>query len=145
MYAIRSYYVHDPTTADRLLGIIRAKGVLPTQLEVEITESSILNNFELAREILTKLRSEGLLIVLDDFGTAYSSLNLLLKIPVITSYSIHYTKLYEADVGAVITVVASYTDDLGTDEMVNSSATAAVANVNDPPTGSVTIDRNNFV
>ncbi len=74
--------LHDPTTADRLLGIIRAKGVLPTQLEVEITESSILNNFELAREILTKLRSEGLLIVLDDFGTAYSSLNLLLKIPV---------------------------------------------------------------
>jgi len=46
----------------------------------------------------------------------------------------------QADVGAVITVVASYTDDLGTDEVVNSSATAAVANVNDPPTGSVTID-----
>ncbi len=46
----------------------------------------------------------------------------------------------QADVGATITVVASYTDDLGTNESVSSAATAAVANVNDLPTGAVTID-----
>ena len=44
-----------------------------------------------------------------------------------------------ADVGGVITVVASYTDDQGTFESVSSGATAAVANVNYAPTGSVTI------
>ena len=43
------------------------------------------------------------------------------------------------DVGTVITVVASYTDDQGTNESVSSAATAPVANTNDPPTGSVTI------
>ena len=47
--------------------------------------------------------------------------------------------LTEAEVGKVMTVVASYTDGHGTLESVTSSATAAVANVNDAPTGSVTI------
>ena len=49
----------------------------------------------------------------------------------------------QADVGAVITVVASYTDDQGTPESVSSAATAAVTNVNQAPTGSVTIDNMN--
>jgi hypothetical protein len=47
--------------------------------------------------------------------------------------------LGDADVGAAITVTASYTDGQGTAEAVTSAATAAVANVNDVPTGSVTI------
>ena len=46
----------------------------------------------------------------------------------------------QADVGAALTVVASYTDAYGTAESVASTATAAVTNVNDPPTGAVSID-----
>jgi hypothetical protein len=53
--------------------------------------------------------------------------------------------LTQADVGKAITVTASYTDALGTDESVTSSATAAVANVNDAPvlaiTGTATEDQ----
>ena len=47
--------------------------------------------------------------------------------------------LTEAEVGKAITVTASYTDGHGTAEAVTSAATTAVANVNDAPTGSVTI------
>jgi Ca2+-binding RTX toxin-like protein len=47
--------------------------------------------------------------------------------------------LVQADVGAVITVKANYTDGGGTAESVSSAGTAAIANVNDTPTGSVTI------
>jgi len=47
--------------------------------------------------------------------------------------------LTQADVGAAISVRASYTDNQNNAESVSSSATAAVANVNDEPTGSVTI------
>lgn len=47
--------------------------------------------------------------------------------------------LTQAQVGSVISVKASYTDSQGTPESVTSSPTAAVANVNDAPTGSVTI------
>jgi hypothetical protein len=51
-----------------------------------------------------------------------------------TSYT-----LGDADVGATIRVVASYTDGHGTAESAASAATATVANINDAPTGSVTI------
>ena len=44
-----------------------------------------------------------------------------------------------ADVGHTIDVVVKYTDGHGTAEAVTSAATLAVTNVNDPPTGSVTI------
>ncbi|MCP5381639.1 MAG: M10 family metallopeptidase C-terminal domain-containing protein [Kordiimonadaceae bacterium] len=47
--------------------------------------------------------------------------------------------LVQADVGAAITVTASYTDGEGTAESVTSSPTSTVTNVNDAPTGSVTI------
>ena len=49
------------------------------------------------------------------------------------------THLTQADVGAAITVEVSYTDGEGTAESVTSSATSPVANVNDDPTGGVTI------
>ena len=47
--------------------------------------------------------------------------------------------LVQDDVGETITVTVSYTDGGGTDESLTSAATGAVANVNDSPTGSVTI------
>ena len=50
--------------------------------------------------------------------------------------------LTQAQVGKAITVVASYQDVLGANESVASSATSSVANVNDSPTGSVTISGN---
>ena len=74
--------LYDSNTSHRLLDIVRSKGISPDQVEVEITESSILDNLETARQILTDLQDAGMLVVLDDFGTAYSSLNLLLEIPV---------------------------------------------------------------
>ena len=47
--------------------------------------------------------------------------------------------LTQAEVGQTITVLARYTDAMGTAEAVSSAATALVANINDAPTGSVTI------
>ncbi|MBI4984387.1 MAG: Ig-like domain-containing protein, partial [Rhodocyclales bacterium] len=47
--------------------------------------------------------------------------------------------LAEAQVGATITVTASYVDGIGNAEAMTSAATSAVANVNDAPTGAVTI------
>ena len=48
--------------------------------------------------------------------------------------------LTQADVGTTITVVASYTDGQGTAESVTSAGVGPVANVNDAPSGSVTIN-----
>lgn len=72
----------DSRSGQRLLNIVNNSGVSPNQIEVEIVESSVLNNFELTRSILSELQDAGIMVALDDFGTAYSSLNLLIEIPV---------------------------------------------------------------
>ncbi len=59
-------------------------------------------------------------------------------VDIIGATALTYT-LTQSEVGKAITVVVGYTDDQGTEEGVTSSATAAVANVADAPTGTVTI------
>lgn len=54
----------------------------PHLLQLEITETSLLANQDLARQTLTAAQSHGIHISLDDFGTGYSSLAFLLNLPV---------------------------------------------------------------
>jgi len=56
-------------------------GYKPQLLELELTETSILNDPELAIDTLGKLQEMGLQTSLDDFGTGYSSLNYLMRLP----------------------------------------------------------------
>jgi EAL domain-containing protein (putative c-di-GMP-specific phosphodiesterase class I) len=49
-------------------------GLAAKRLELEITETLIIDDFEGTREALSQLRSHGISIALDDFGTGYSSL-----------------------------------------------------------------------
>ncbi len=51
-------------------------------LGVEITESALMDNLDLTRDLLSQLKERGILISLDDFGTGYSSLAYLKKLPV---------------------------------------------------------------
>jgi diguanylate cyclase (GGDEF)-like protein len=53
----------------------------PGRLQLEITESGLMNDLKTAREILTELRSMGMSIAIDDFGTGYSSLSYLDMLP----------------------------------------------------------------
>lgn len=65
-----------------LLDVVAALGVSnlkPSRLELEITESVMLDNTEEAIAILEKLRHIGVKIAMDDFGTGYSSLAYLTK------------------------------------------------------------------
>ncbi len=57
-------------------------GLDPTRLELEITESSLVEDSLHARETLAALRAKGLRIALDDFGTGYSSLAYLRNFPI---------------------------------------------------------------
>ncbi len=51
-------------------------------LQIEITESSLMENIDSAIEILTQLKAMGICIAIDDFGTGYSSLAMLRRLPV---------------------------------------------------------------
>lgn len=56
--------------------------VAPCNLVVELTETSLLNNFEVATAFCENLISLGVGVALDDFGTGYSSFNYLRKLPI---------------------------------------------------------------
>jgi len=63
---------------------LQETGIEPQLLELEITESMMVNDSNQAASILTQLRDMGVSITLDDFGTGHSSLALLRNLPVQT-------------------------------------------------------------
>ena len=62
--------------------ILDETGLDPRRLDVELTESTMVQNPEAAAEILTGLETLGLQISIDDFGTGYSSLSYLKRLPI---------------------------------------------------------------
>ncbi|MDH4326701.1 MAG: EAL domain-containing protein, partial [Betaproteobacteria bacterium] len=77
--------------------LLAAHGVSPQMLELEITESSLMDDPKDAIRQLQALRDAGLRISVDDFGTGYSSLSYLTRLPVST------LKIDRAFVNAAIT------------------------------------------
>lgn len=72
----------DATLADSILEVLRELGMPPERLELEITESVLMQDLDETRAILNKLRTNGVSLALDDFGTGYSSLSYLKRFPV---------------------------------------------------------------
>ena len=71
----------DPNLVDMVERILDETGFDPTRLEVEITESAIMLDFDLAKESIERLRELGVSLALDDFGTGFSSLSNLRTLP----------------------------------------------------------------
>ena len=69
---------------DLIKEIIEESGIDPNQLELELTESILIDNLEHTLDVLTRLRAMGVRMAIDDFGTGYSSLNYLKQFPVDT-------------------------------------------------------------
>lgn len=66
---------------DRIQRILNKTGLDPHFLEIEITETAIMENVEKARETMRGLCDQGISFALDDFGTGYSSLSNLRYLP----------------------------------------------------------------
>ena len=62
------------TFADAILSVLKETGLPPHRLEVEVTESALVEDLESTRHAIQTLRNAGVRIVIDDFGTGYSSL-----------------------------------------------------------------------
>jgi EAL domain-containing protein (putative c-di-GMP-specific phosphodiesterase class I) len=71
-----------PKFLEMLTTIVQETGVDPTNLELEFTESVIMENVDNTVEIFRRLKEMGIQLSIDDFGTGYSSLNYLKHFPV---------------------------------------------------------------
>ena len=96
--------------------VIRDTGLSPSDLKLEITESTIMEDAERGVHVLEQIRQQGIHLHMDDFGTGYSSLSCLHRFPInglkidrsfITSVS------ERRDYAAVVNAIVSLTHNLG--------------------------------
>jgi EAL domain-containing protein (putative c-di-GMP-specific phosphodiesterase class I) len=67
--------------AQEIRSLLEDSGIPPKQLEIEITESILIESAEKAADCLNELKDMGIRIAIDDFGTGYSSLSYLNSFP----------------------------------------------------------------
>jgi EAL domain-containing protein (putative c-di-GMP-specific phosphodiesterase class I) len=72
----------DPNLVSSVQDALDRAGLAATYLELEITESILMDDIENAQRILHDLKSMGIKIAIDDFGTGYSSLSYLRHFPI---------------------------------------------------------------
>ena len=71
----------DVGLADRLADLVRASGAMPSDFTLEVTETIAMTNVARCMESLVRLRLRGFGLSIDDFGTGFSSLQQLERVP----------------------------------------------------------------
>jgi diguanylate cyclase (GGDEF)-like protein/PAS domain S-box-containing protein len=72
----------QPDLVKEVRSILRRTGLDGSKLRLEITESMLMENLDVACTVLTELRAMNICVSVDDFGTGYSSLNYLHRLPI---------------------------------------------------------------
>jgi len=98
-FNISAVQLRDPTLGVRILAILAENGLDPRRLELEITETALVDNIAVAQTVIIQLRQAGVRIALDDFGTGYATFSQLLS--------------FQLD---RIKIDRSFVDRIGTDE-----------------------------
>ena len=81
---LSAHQLLSPLFADTLERIVHDSGLDVKWLELEITETSLMENIEASLDTLRRIQAMGISMSIDDFGTGYSSLSYLRKLPVDT-------------------------------------------------------------
>jgi diguanylate cyclase (GGDEF)-like protein/PAS domain S-box-containing protein len=74
--------LNDPEITGKVVEALRTSGLEPARLTLEVTETAVLGDFDVALQTLNSLREMGVCLALDDFGTGFSSLTYLRQFPV---------------------------------------------------------------
>ena len=112
---VSGHQVNDRGLPDEVRAILATTGLAPSQLELEITESVLVDEAEGAGSILQELAELGVRLAIDDFGTGYSSLSYLRRFP-INTLKIDRSFVAEMESGddalAIVRSVISLANDL---------------------------------
>ncbi len=100
----------EPHLAATIMGVLAETGLPATALQLEITESTVMDDVDAAVATLQELRAHGLRLALDDFGTGYSSLSYLKRFPL-----------------DVLKIDKSFVDGLGRDTQDTAIVAAVIA------------------
>ena len=76
----KDFYFFD--VVNEIRGLVREYGIEPSKLRIEITETVMMTDSAERMATLAELRRDGFIVEMDDFGSGYSSLNLLKEMPV---------------------------------------------------------------
>ena len=103
------------STAEHVLETLAAVGLPPSRLQIEITETAFLADFEVGRRNLANLRERGVTILLDDFGAGYASISYLREMPFdkVKLDGSLITTAHSADGRALLTGVLNLCDAVG--------------------------------
>jgi diguanylate cyclase (GGDEF)-like protein len=128
---ISAQNLYDPGLVRWLGRLFDEGGLAPGQLTLELTESQIVADLPMARQILRRLQSLGAKLSIDDFGTGYSSLSYLSKLP-LDELKIDRSFVLDLEAGeqgrSVVHTIIGLGHDLGlrvVAEGVESNATVA--------------------
>jgi diguanylate cyclase (GGDEF)-like protein len=123
----------DGWLAQRIVRMLSESGFPADRLVIEVTESSLFADLDLARSIVTSLKNQGVRLALDDFGTGFSSLAHLRSLPfdvikIDRSFvtNIHQNKESMAIVRAVTTLASALSVPVCVEGIENEAAYGAV-------------------
>jgi len=108
--------VTDPGLVDRVAHVLDRTGTSPGDVKLEITETLLMQDPELAASVLGRLKELGLRLALDDFGTGYSSLSYLQRFPIDTlkiDQSFTRRMLDDSGSGAIVKTLVDLARNLG--------------------------------
>ena len=118
----------DGWLAERIVRILTETSFPADRLVIEITESSLFGDIDLARNIITSLKNQGIRLALDDFGTGFSSLSHLRQLPfdLIKIDRSFVTNIHESgQSAAIVRAVATLADALEVPILVEGIETEA--------------------
>lgn len=104
----------DPQFVSKVKDTLADHQINPQKIELEVTESIVMDEPEIVIEALTELKEHGLEIAIDDFGTGFSSLSYLKKLP-LNRIKIDraFVKDIPEDSGAIAELIVSLGKKLG--------------------------------
>jgi len=126
---VSMYQFKQPGFVARLAIILQQYGIEPGLIDIEITESCLMDDGQENVAILNEMKAMGMSISIDDFGTGYSSLSYLKRFPIDTlkidrSFITNVHNRRESDNAGIVTAIMALSHSLRLDVVAEGVETA---------------------